>query len=163
MQEIQKCYYDKKHKSMTYLLNDKIFLNNKNFKFLRSIWKLDHQYIDFFSILCIIDKQVYHLKLSSVFKSIHFVFYVSLLKLYRKRKNASISQRSEIIDNKEQYFIEEILDECIYNKKKKYLVRWKNWELQNDTWESEKNIEKAMTLNVYLEKKMKWLYWFLVK
>ena len=101
VQETQKCYYDKKHKFITYLSDNKILLNNKNLKLLKSIQKLDHQYADSFSILHIINKQAYHLKLSSAFKSIHSVFHISLLKLYKKKEDASISQKSKIVDNKE--------------------------------------------------------------
>jgi hypothetical protein len=77
--ENQAKYYNLKHISMIYNVNDKVLLNVKNIIFIKSFKKLDYKYYDSYKIIESIKKQVYKLKLSFLLKEIHNVFHVSLL------------------------------------------------------------------------------------
>ena len=78
-------------------------LSTKNLKQKRSNKKLSNKTIDSFIIRNAVDKQAYRLALSLIYR-IHNVFYVSLLKLYRRRDNNTISTYiiAKLIDNKEE-------------------------------------------------------------
>ncbi len=79
-------YYNQKHKSKFFNINDLIMLSAKNLKQKKSSKKLSNKMIKFFCIQKLIDKQTYHLDLSIIYK-VHFIFHVFLLKLYNCRLN----------------------------------------------------------------------------
>lgn len=73
-QKLQKCYPNKHVKPRNYTPSKKSWLNNKYINY-----KLEAKFFGPFRILHSIEKQAYKLELSKK-KSIHNVFYVSLLK-----------------------------------------------------------------------------------
>ncbi len=61
-------------------------LSAKNLKQKKSSKKLSNKIIEFFHIQEFINKQMYYLDLSIIYK-VHSVFHVFLLKLYNRRLN----------------------------------------------------------------------------
>ncbi len=61
-------------------------LSAKNLKQKKSSKKLSNKMIEFFHIQEFINKQMYYLDLSIIYK-VHSVFHVFLLKLYNRRLN----------------------------------------------------------------------------
>ncbi len=76
-------------------------LSAKNLKQKKLSKKLSNKMIEFFRRQELIDKQMYHLDLSIIYK-IHSVFHVSLLKLYNHRLND---------DSILNYFILKLIDD----------------------------------------------------
>ncbi len=72
-------YYDAKHISKIYAIEDKMYLCVKNIKSTRSLKKLDYKYYESYKINMFINKQSYRLKLFANMKKIHNVFHVFLL------------------------------------------------------------------------------------
>ena len=58
-QEAQAKYYNKKHTSYTFKAGDKVYLNNKNIKLIRSSKKLNYKYYGPFEIEEPVGKQMY--------------------------------------------------------------------------------------------------------
>ena len=87
--------YNKKHTKMFFNVDDKIYLNAKNIKFMRSSKKLNYKYYDFYVIEKSVDKQTYKLKLLVNMRKIHDVFHVFLLELF-KRENRDDNESSSI-------------------------------------------------------------------
>ena len=77
-------YYNQKHKSMFYLINDLIMLFTKNLKQKRFNKKLFHKFVDFFKVKNKIKFQTYCLTLFNIYR-IHNIFYMFLLKRYYHR------------------------------------------------------------------------------
>ena len=105
-----------------------ILLNVKNLWTIRFSKKLSHKYIRPFYVEKPVEMQAYYLLLPTAYW-IHSVFHVFLLKLYKSRggkKEAHISE-SIIIDEHDEYEIEEIL----YRKNTKselwYKMKWLKW------------------------------------
>ena len=75
----------------------------KNLKQKRSNKKLSDKAIDLFIIRNVVDKQAYRLALSLIYR-IYNVFYMSLLKLYRRRDNNTmlVYITAKLIDDKEE-------------------------------------------------------------
>jgi hypothetical protein len=92
-------YYDEKHISRIFNVEDKILLNFKNIHIFKSSKKFDHKYYKSFEIEKLIEKQVYKLRLLNTFR-IHNVFYVSLLKSYKERFDDVIMSFSIMINKK---------------------------------------------------------------
>ena len=75
----------------------------KNLKQKRSNKKLSNKVIDLFIIRNVVDKQAYRLALSLIYR-IYNVFYMSLLELYRRKDNSTMSTyiAAKLIDDKEE-------------------------------------------------------------
>src|SRR5947209_18996881 len=123
----QSIYYNKTHESLSYKVEDEIYLSTKNLKTKRKSKKLDYKRIGLFKILEKIGSSAYRLELSESYR-IHSVFHVNLLEPYVK--NTFRDRRIEpphptLIDEELEYETEEILNSR-YNKRKKifeYLVK----------------------------------------
>ena len=77
-------YYNRKHKFMTFAIDDLIMLFIKNLKQKRFNKKLSHKFAKLFKIKNKIDSQTYKLILFNIYR-IHNTFHVSLLKKYHYR------------------------------------------------------------------------------
>ena len=116
---LQVKYYDKKHTSQIYKMRNLVILLIKNLQLKKSSWKLSHKFIRPFRVKDLVEKQMYRLFLSDTYW-IHNVFYVFYLKLYQccwEDESISSLQLSELINNEEEYKIEEILDKWKHKKK----------------------------------------------
>ncbi len=83
--------------------------------------------IEFFRRQELIDKQMYHLDLSIIYK-IHSVFHVSLLELYNHRLNDDSILNYfilKLIDDEQEWKIEKILQKWKRKKILYYKIQWK--------------------------------------
>ena len=75
-------FYNRTHIFKTYKVSDKVLLNVKNIKPIRSFKKLNYKYYESYEITNFVKKNAYRLRLFDLLKSVHNVFHVFLLKLY---------------------------------------------------------------------------------
>jgi len=57
-----------------------------------------------------------------------------------------IPPKPVIIKGEKEFEVEKILNKRTIREKKKFLVRWKDYTVEEDTWESRKNLENAKEL-----------------
>jgi hypothetical protein len=123
----QSKYYDAKHISKVYAIEDKMYLCVKNIRSIRSSKKLDYKYYESYNINMLIDKQSYRLKLSINMRKIHNVFRVFLLEsckdLAEKKQTSFI-----YVNDEEQWKIKQILNSRKYREKLQYYIKWLNWD-----------------------------------
>ena len=84
-------------------------------------------------------------------KRIHDVFHASLLTPYHKTEAYGtnyLEPPPDIIDGKEEYEVEKILDSKRIGRGRKlhYLIWWKGYFKAHDTWELKDNVEHACEL-----------------
>jgi hypothetical protein len=115
-------YYDEKHTSSIFNVEDKILLNFRNIHIFKSSKRLDHKYYESFEIEKFIEKQVYKLRLFHTFR-IRNVFHVSLLKSYKRRFDDVIASSSIMINEKRHDEMKLILNSKLYRKRLQYLVK----------------------------------------
>ncbi len=115
-------YYDEKHISRIFNVENKILLNFRNIHIFKSLKNLDHKYYESFKIEKFIEKQVYKLRLSHTFR-IHNVFHVSLLKSYKERFDDVITSSSIMINEEKHDEIKLILNNKLYRKRLQYFVK----------------------------------------
>ena len=58
-----------------------------------------------------------------------------------------------IIKGKEEFEMKKILNKRVIREKEKFLVRWKGYMAEEDTWESRKNLENTKELVDKFERK----------
>ena len=108
-------------------------LFTKNLKNVRFKKKLFYKFTSSFKVIDVVNAQAYCLKLSKQWK-IHFIFHVSLLKLYHKNSNVVASNKMILVNEDEKWKVKNIFK----NKKKwekfYYFVRWKNFSLCENNW-----------------------------
>jgi len=103
--------YNQKHILKIFNKNNLVLLFIKNLKQKCSSKKLSHKFAESFCIAESIKKQMYHFHLFLIYQ-IHNVFHVSYLKPYRHKKDNSKTLYfliSELIDEREEYEMKEIL------------------------------------------------------
>ena len=79
---------------------------------------------------------------------IHPVFHISLLKKYEEDdfNRQLMPLLPLIIDDHEEYIVEQILDKHIIRGKTQYLVKWKDYPHYDSIWELIENLDNCQTL-----------------
>jgi len=147
-QEEMKKYADKKRGEVNdYKVGDLVMLSTKNLKYQmvgRRTEKLMERFVGPYRIKKIISSNVVELELPSTVK-IHSVVNISRIQRYigqvegqRKEQPAPV-----IIEGEEEWEVKRILNKQRIQGKDKYLVQWKGFTAELDTWEGRENLGNA--------------------
>jgi len=93
----------------------------------------------------------YRLKLTNAWK-IHNIFHTSLLTPYKEMDRHGpnfLEPPPDLIDGKEEWEIEKILGHWTYQKKKQYLIQWKEYAPVHDSWADESGLHTPELLADY--------------
>ena len=153
MQKKSTTYQNKKRK-MTSLLKkgNKIYLHTKNLKINKGkSKKLDHVKVESFFIKNIKKLMNYKLNLFVDVK-VWLVFHVSLLKSTHSKTLIQITFRYQKQED-QKYEVERILRQ----KGQQYLVKWKEYSITKNTWESRKHLRNcSRKLKRFRKSQRKW-------
>jgi hypothetical protein len=141
---------DTKRRDIKFKVGDMVFLNRQNLTTQRPCRKLDWKRFGPFRIIEIINPVSYRLELPQSLRRIHNVFHISLL-------SPRHSDASEYRQNQEPppllvdaqgplYEVEAILNRRIRNNVPQYLVAWRNYGAEHNTWEPLLNLADCMQL-----------------
>ncbi len=125
---------NKHRKKINYEIESKMFLNRRNIITARLFKKLNDKMLDSFQIIDFVDS-FYKLKLSETMR-IHDVFHSELLRLV---VNDSLSDqknepsKSIVINDEDEWKINDILNFRRYRRRLQYRVKWKNYD-NNLNW-----------------------------
>src|SRR5690606_32163553 len=149
-QDSHALYYNKKAMPHPdFKVNDMVWLNRKFIKTQRPSSKLDHQRLGPFKILEKIGTRAYKLELPTTMAQIHPVFHVSLLE---KDIPNDIEGRVTppplpiLVNNEEEYEVEEILNSRIRNNQLQYLIHWKGYSIADRSWTPAEDINSRRLL-----------------
>ncbi len=120
---------NKHRKKINYEIESKMFLNEWNIITARSFKKLNDKMLDSFQITESVDS-FYKLKLSKTMR-IHDVFHSELLRsvvddFLSDQKNES--SKSIVINDEDEWKIDDILNSQRYRRRLQYWVKWKNYD-----------------------------------
>ena len=142
-------YYNRKHKPMTFSVGDLVLLSTRNLKQKRPSKKMSHKFAGPFRVEDKIGAQAYRLTLPNTYR-IHNTFHVSLLEPYHHRAGDAeaeqMMQAPDLIDDEEQWEIEEILDRTGGKKGVWYKVKWLGWGPEYNQWLPEEDFDRAANL-----------------
>ena len=101
----------------------------------------------------IVSSNTVELKLPSSIR-IHPIVNVSRVHLYKPQVEGQkkILPKPVIIEEEEEFEVEKILNKRIVQGKEKFLVQWKGYTAEEDTWESRENLENAKEMVEEFEK-----------
>ena len=110
----------------------------------RPLKKLSHRHLGPFTIEWKVGNNAYHLHLPQSMKWLHPVF--NVVKLTTAPLDPIVGRRlpppplPEIVDGEEEWVVEEILDSKMMNRKLRYLIKWKDFGAEHNTWEPWGNV-----------------------
>jgi len=148
VQADMKKYTNKKRLDVEeYKVGDLVMLSTKDLKYQmirRRMEKLTERFIGSYKIKKIISSNAVELELLSTIK-IHPVVNVSRIRRYVGQVEGQKKEQPApvIIEGEEEWEIEKILNKRRVKGKDKYLVRWKGFTMESDTWEGRENLENA--------------------
>jgi len=109
--------------------------------------KLTKHFVGPYKVKGIISSNAIELELPKSIK-IHPVVNISRVRLYKPQVEGQkkIPPKPVIIEEEEEFEVEKILNKRIVRGKEKFLVRWKGYTAEEDTWESRKNLKNKKEL-----------------
>ena len=153
--ELMKNQYDKHKKpAINYKSGDKVYINVEHLPSVRQSRKLEKKFFGPYEVVEKVGQSAYRIKIPVSWK-VYNVFNESLLKPYhalhymnqkQKEKHTKDEQRRE--DDSGEYELEQLLNSRISKRGRgkgqlEYLVKWKNYPLEEASWEPVANLMNA--------------------
>jgi len=113
----------------------------------RQTEKLTEQFIGPYKVKSIVSTNAVELELPSMIK-IYLVVNVSRVCRYTGQVEEQRKEKPQpmIVEGEEEWEVEKIIDKRQVWGKDKYLVQWKGYMAEEDTWESKENLQNASKL-----------------
>jgi len=133
-----------------YRVEDLVLLSTKDLKWQmkgRRSEKLTEHFVGPYRVKGIISSNAIELELPKSIK-IHPAVNISRVQLYKLQVEGQkkIPPKPVIIEGKEEFKVEKILNKRTVRGKEKFLVRWKGYIAEEDTWENRENLENMKEL-----------------
>ncbi|KAF8680960.1 hypothetical protein RHS04_02922 [Rhizoctonia solani] len=127
-----------------YSVGKKVWLDGKNVALRTNSNKLDPKQLGPFEVMERISSHAYCLKLPESLK-IHNVFYMGLLSKSHKSPGQPFPEQPppETIEGEEEYKVEQIIDSKWQQGKWFYLIKWKGYGPEDNSWEPEELLEHS--------------------
>ncbi|QRW26785.1 Retrotransposable element Tf2 protein [Rhizoctonia solani] len=127
-----------------YSIGEKVWLDAKNVEIRSNSNKLDPKRLGPFKITEKISSHAYRLELPETMK-IHDVSYVGLLSKVHESPSQPLPERPppETIEGEEEYEVEQIIDSKQQKGKWFYLIKWKGYGPEDNSWEPEELLEHS--------------------
>lgn len=141
-------YADRRRESTpNWAVGDKVWLNLTNIKTKRNSKKLDHQRFGPFPIVKKVSTHAYQLRLPASMRRLHDVFHVRLLEIDHGNPYPNRRQRPPPpieVEGETEYEVEGIFDSRRERRGRIfYLVHWKGYAPEEDSWEPAENLANA--------------------
>ena len=137
--DMERYYNQKRSMAPKYTPGDKVYLDASDIQTTRPSKKLSHKRLGPFTIKRQVGNGAYRLHLPASMSRLHLVF--NVVKLSPATDDpipgrcATPPPAPEIVDGEEEWVVEEILDSKVINRKLRYLVKWKGFGIEHNTWE----------------------------
>jgi hypothetical protein len=137
--DMTRYYNQKRTAAPDYKPGDMVFLDATDISTTRPSRKLSHRRLGPFTVERKVSNNAYRLRLPLAMKRIHPVF--NVIKLTPAPQDPIAGRRApppplpEMIDGEEEWLVEEILDSKVINRKLRYLVKWKDFGIEHNSWE----------------------------
>jgi transposase InsO family protein len=136
-------YYNRKHQPISFKKGDLVLVSTKNLRLRDASKKLSQRLMGPFRIDEPVGSQAYRVHLPTASR-IHDVFHVSAMEPYHQRAGTQeILLPPDIIDDQEEYEVEEILDTTRKRGVAWYLVKWKGWPDEYNQWLTQEDMPNA--------------------
>jgi len=149
-EEMKKFANRRRGKREEYKVEDLVLLSTKDLKWQmkgKRSEKLTERFVGPYKVKEIVSSNMIELELPKSIK-IHPVVNISRVQLYKPQVEGQkkIPPKLVIIEREEEFEVEKILNKRMVRGKEKFLVRWKGYIIEEDTWENRENLKNAKEL-----------------
>jgi len=149
-EEMKKFANRRQREEEEYRVGDLVLLSTKDLKWQmkgRRLEKLTEHFVGLYKVKGIVSSNAIELELPKSIR-IHPVVNVSRVQLYKPQVEGQkkTPPKLVIIKGEEEFEIEKIINKRTVRGKEKFLVRWKGYMAEEDTWENRENLENAKEL-----------------
>jgi len=148
-QEEMKRYADRgRRETEVWKRGDRVLLSTKDLVFKeKPSKKLTERYVGPYAIEEVVSSNAVKLRLPSSMR-IHPVVNVSWIVRYKEQVNGQKKEEGKLIEVEgvEEWEVEKVLNKKKIRGVEKYLIRWKGFTAEGDTWERKENLKNAEEL-----------------
>jgi len=149
-EEMKKFTNRRRREEEEYRVGDIVLLNTKDLKWQmkgRRSEKLTERFVGPYKVKGIVSSNAIELELPKSIR-IHPVVNMSRVQLYKPQVEGQkkTPPKLVIIEGEKEFKVEKIINKRTVRGKEKFLVRWKGYTAEEDTWESRENLENAKEL-----------------
>jgi len=146
----------RRKKKEEYRVGDLVLLSMKDLKWQMKgerSEKLTERFVGPYKVKGIISSNAIELELPKSVR-IHSVVNISRVQLYKPQVKGQkkTPPKPVIIKGEEEFEVEKIINKRTVRGKEKFLVRWKGYIVEEDTWKNKENLENAKELVEEFEK-----------
>lgn len=143
--EQQSKYYNRKHQPRAFSVGDQVLLSTKNLTLSVPKKKMGLRFLGPFRVLDAVGSQAYRLALPTKYR-IHNVFHVSLLEPWHPRAGEEPEESMPLAEQEDEWMVEEVLATQVKAGQRYYLLKWKDWPPEYNSWEPEEHCAHARSL-----------------
>jgi hypothetical protein len=142
--DMTRYYNHRRSPAPEYKPGDHVYLDASDIQTTRPSRKLSHRRLGPFEVIEKVSNLAYRLQLPPSLHRLHPVF--NMVKLTPAPKDPIPGRKTvpppfpEIVDGEEEWVVEEILDSRMINRKLRYLVKWKDFGIEHNSWEPWDNV-----------------------
>jgi len=152
-QENMMYYYNQKRSpAPMFKPGDRVYLDVSDIRTTHPSPKTLHWRLEPFEIKCQVGPLVYHLKLSHGMRQLHLVF--NIVKLSTAPEDLILEKKPQallppiVIDGEPEWEVKEILDSRWYRRRFQFLIKWKGFSREHNSWEV---VSDVKTLDLIVE------------
>ena len=140
--------YDKGRHSVVLQVGDEVLINPFSLQLVDIQGegrKLMQRRLGPFEVTEVISPLAYRIRLPDSYP-MHNVVNINHLKLYRRsadRERPTLANPRDLLRSSEEWEVDKILGEAIFNGVTFYRIRWKDFDVENDTWQTERDLRNA--------------------
>jgi len=155
-EDITRYYNRKRTPTPVYKPGDRVYLDASDIKTTRPSPKLSHRRLGPFEIERQVGLLAYCLKLPHGIRQLHPVF--NVMKLSADLEDLILGRKPQappppiIIDGEKEWEVEEILDSHWYRRRFQFLVKWKGFSREHNSWEAASNVKALDLVTEYYRK-----------
>jgi hypothetical protein len=143
--DMARYYNQRRTPAPKFVVGEKVFLDASDIHTTRPTKKFAHRFLGPYPVIRPVGSHAYRLKLPPSMSRIHPVFHV--VKLMPVPPDPITGRRAkpppppEIVGGEERYEVEEVVDSRFYRRRLQYLVRWKGYGHEENSWLVEGDVD----------------------